>query len=125
MLGLEILAVGTAFMKKTDFGMSMVVAPTYLVHLKLQETLPFFTFGMVEYTLLLVMTLLLRWFRPLYPFSFITAVLYGFTLDGMLWVFSALPGESVALRIVWYLLGMLLCAVGGSLFLHIHCAGSL
>ena len=125
-LGLVILAVGTAFMEKADFGMSMVVAPAYLVHLKLQETLPFFTFGMAEYmlqaVLLLVMTLLLRRFRPLYLFSFITAVLYGLTLDGVLWAFSALPAESVALRIVWYLLGMLLCAVGISLFFHTYIA---
>ena len=34
-LGLVVLAVGTALMEKADFGMSMVVAPAYLLYLKL------------------------------------------------------------------------------------------
>lgn len=46
-LGLVILALGTALMEKAAFGMSMVVAPAYLLHLKLVDTLPFFSFGMV------------------------------------------------------------------------------
>ena len=31
--GMVILALGTAMMELADFGMSMVVAPAYLVHL--------------------------------------------------------------------------------------------
>ena len=63
-LGLLALAVGTALMERADFGVSMVVAPAYLLHLKLSEFWPFFTFGMAEYTfqavLVLVTMLLLR-----------------------------------------------------------------
>ncbi|MBQ9166537.1 MAG: hypothetical protein IJX71_06415, partial [Oscillospiraceae bacterium] len=85
-MGLLALAFGTALMERADFGVSMVVAPAYLVHLKLSETLPFFTFGMAEYTfqalLLVVMVVVLRRFRVSYLFSFVTAVLYGLTLDG-------------------------------------------
>ena len=33
-LGLVILAFGTALMERANFGMSMVVAPAYLLHLK-------------------------------------------------------------------------------------------
>ena len=40
-LGIVILAIGTAMMEKANFGMSMVVAPAYLLHLKLADTLPF------------------------------------------------------------------------------------
>ena len=50
-LGLWILALGTALMERANFGVSMVVAPAYLLHLKISESLPFFTFGMAEYTL--------------------------------------------------------------------------
>ena len=37
-LGLLILAVGTAFMERANFGVSMVVAPAYLLHLNNQNT---------------------------------------------------------------------------------------
>ena len=39
-IGIAVLALGTAFMKKANFGMSMVVAPAYLVHLKVSEYMP-------------------------------------------------------------------------------------
>ena len=38
-LGLIALALGTAFMEKADFGLSMVVAPPYILHLKISEFL--------------------------------------------------------------------------------------
>ncbi len=48
-LGLIIMAFGAAFTEKADFGMSMVVAPAYILHLKVSEFLPWFTFGVAEY----------------------------------------------------------------------------
>ena len=50
-LGIITLAFGTALIESADFGMSMVVAPAYLVYLKITLYLPWFTFGMAEYTL--------------------------------------------------------------------------
>lgn len=38
-IGLVTLALGTALMERADFGMSMVVAPAYLVYLKVSEYL--------------------------------------------------------------------------------------
>ena len=62
--GLLILAVSTALTERADFGVSMVIAPAYLLHLKVSQFLPFFTFGMAEYTfqalLLVVAMLVLR-----------------------------------------------------------------
>ena len=125
-LGIAILAVGTALMEKADMGMSMVVAPAYLIHLKLRGVLPFFTFGMAEYTLqallLAVMCALLKRFRPVYLFSFATAVLYGFALDGAIALFSFLPAGTIALRLVFYTAGMLLGSVAISLFFHTYLA---
>ena len=63
-LGIALLSLGTALTEYGGFGISMVVAPAYLLHLKICQTLPFFTFGVAEYTLqavvLLAMILLLR-----------------------------------------------------------------
>lgn len=43
--GMVVLALGTAMMERADFGMSMVVAPAYLVHLRILQAFPAFTFG--------------------------------------------------------------------------------
>ena len=40
--GLVFVAFGVAFMEKSDFGVSMVVAPAYLLHLKISQTYSFF-----------------------------------------------------------------------------------
>ncbi|MDO5111984.1 MAG: DUF6198 family protein [Clostridia bacterium] len=122
--GLVALAFGSAFMERADFGMSMVVAPAYLLYLKLSQTLPFFTFGMAEYALqavlLLLMTVMVRRVRLAYFFSFVTAVLYGFALDGAMALLALLPAAGTGARLVCYLVGMLLCALGVSLLFHTY-----
>ena len=47
--GLVFLALGASLTERAGFGMSMVIAPPYLLYLKLSEYLPFFTFGMSAY----------------------------------------------------------------------------
>jgi len=125
-LGIVILALGTALMEKADFGMSMVVAPAYLLHLKLSETLPFFSFGMAEYTLqaviLVLLGLMMRRFKLSYLFSFGTAVIYGAALDSMMLLTAALPAGAFVLRGAYYSLGMLLCSIGVSLLFHTYIA---
>ena len=124
LIGILTLALGTAFMTRADFGLSMVVAPAYILHLKISESLSFFTFGMAEYTLqallLLVMALILRRFRLSYLFSFVTAVIYGFTLDGFLLLAGLVPDGGMALRIAFFTVGMLLCSLGVSMMFHTY-----
>ena len=48
-LGLVIMAFAAAFTAKADFGMSMVVAPAYIIHLRVSQLLPWFSFGVAEY----------------------------------------------------------------------------
>ena len=107
-IGIAVLALGTAMMEQADFGMSMVVAPAYLLHLKVSQTLSFFSFGMAEYVfqgiLLSVMMLMLKRFRTAYLFSFITAVFYGFTLDMMLNLMGYVPCSGFAARTIFYIL---------------------
>ena len=68
--GIVLLALGTSCASAASFGLSMVVAPAYLIHLKLSPTWPGITFGVAEYivqaVLLLVLSLALRRFRPYY-----------------------------------------------------------
>ena len=124
--GLLFVAFGVAFMEKSDFGVSMVVAPAYLLHLKISETYSFFTFGMAEYTLqavlLIIMMIILRKFRLSYLFSFVTAFIYGMILDLCMMIIAGIPTDNMAMRLFLYVLGMWLCAIGISLFFHTYIA---
>ena len=119
-VGMITLAVGTAFMERADFGISMVVAPAYLIHLKVSQALPFYTFGMSEYIfqafLLILLSVVMRRFKKCYLFSFVTAVLYGITLDLTMSLVSLLPFSGMWARVVYYVLGMALCSVGVAFF---------
>lgn len=121
-VGIIAVAFGVAFMEKANFGVSMVVAPAYLLYLKLSPMYPFFTFGMAEYTLqfvlLVIMVVILRKFRLSYLFSFVTAVVYGFTLDFCMWSVKGIDAQPVWARLVMFLGGMVLCSIGISFFFH-------
>jgi uncharacterized membrane protein YczE len=123
-LGLIALALGTAFMEKADFGLSMVVAPPYILHLKISEFLPFFTFGMAQYTFQAVLVILLAVFmrkiKLSYFFSFVTAVIFGFLLDGVMLLTDMITCEGMVLRVLIYGFGMLCCTFGIALLFRTY-----
>ncbi|MBE6607025.1 MAG: hypothetical protein E7633_00510 [Ruminococcaceae bacterium] len=123
-LALIIMAFAAAFTEKADFGMSMVVAPAYIIHLKVSEILPWFTFGVAEYCfqglLVLITILVMRRFKASYLFSFVTAVLYGTLLDGAMYIISGLPDDTFIIRVLWYVLGTVFCSLAVSLFFHTY-----
>ena len=124
LLGIVLVALGVAFMERADFGVSMVVAPAYVLYRKLNPLWSIFTFGMAEYCfqalLLLVMILVIRRFRVSWLLSFATAVVYGFVLDGCMLIVSLLPADGYLFRVLWYLVGILLCAAGVSMMFHTY-----
>ncbi len=124
LIGLVVLAFGVALMEAADFGVSMVVAPAYLIYRYLNPMLPFFTFGMSEYclqaVLVLATMLLLRRFRFSWVLTFATAVLYGFILDGCMILVGLIPHSHLAIRIIFYITGVLLCSAGVSLLFHTY-----
>ena len=123
-LGLVIMAFAAAFTEKADFGMSMVVAPAYILHLKVSEFWPWFSFGVAEYVfqgvLVAVTVLVMRKFKLSYLFSFVAAVIYGTMLDLAMAVIAPLPDSAFAMRVVWYILGTVLCSFAVSLFFHTY-----
>ncbi len=125
-LGMLILPLGAAFMEAAGFGLSMVVAPAYLLHLKISRTLPFFTFGMAEYTfqalLLVALVITVKKFRPYFLFSFVTAVLYGLLLDGWMKAVALIPAFGLVSRTAYFLLGIAFCAVGVAFFFKTYVA---
>ena len=135
-LGLIILALGTALMEWGDFGMSMVVAPAYLLHLKLSQFWPVFTFGMAEYmtqaVVLVLLALVMKKFKPIYLFSFVTAVLYGVLLDVAIHVVSAMPLDQwlvalggqggLVLRVVVYSFGLVIATLSIAMLFQTYIA---
>lgn len=122
-VGIIILAFSTALMEKADFGLSMIVAPAYLIHLKVSEVLPFYTFGMSEYifqaVLLILLAMVMRKFKISYLLSFVTAIVYGFLLDGMMAVVALFPVGN-GWRIAYFVLGLTTCSLGIALLFHTY-----
>lgn len=121
-IGILTLAFGVTLMEKANLGISMVVAPAYLVSLKFD----FLTFGMAEYILqallLIVVFLLVRKFKLSYCFSFVTALIYGAVLDSFMWLIRNVPADIFLFRLSLYSIGMLFCSFGISMFFHTYLA---
>lgn len=124
LFGLICLAFGASMLVKANFGVSVVVAPAYLLHLKLSQTWDFVTFGVAEYLvqsfLLILLIPLVRRFHWSYLFSFATALCYGVVLDFMIFAIHTISLHSLSARILVFLIGLFCCAVGVSLFFHTY-----
>lgn len=117
--GLIALAIGAALMTKGNFGITMILAPSFVIHEKLATILPsWLTQGTLEYIweglLLLTMMLIVRRAKWSYLFSFVTAVIFGYMLDGCNALAAFLP-VNMLWRIVYFVLGVLVCATGVAL----------
>jgi len=123
-VGIVALAFGTALMEKADFGMSMVVAPAYLIHLKISQFFPFFSFGVSEYVfqavLLGVLSLVMRKAKRAYFLSFATAVVYGTVLDMVMSAVALFPYTGTVWRAAFYLTGLIICAIGVALLFYTY-----
>lgn len=123
-MGTFLLAFGIAMMERADFGMSVVVAPVYILYLKLSQYFPIFTFGMTEFLfqaiLLFILFVVIGKFRKYYLFSFITVILYGGILDIALKLVNAIPVTGVIWRVIFYMSGILFCATGIAFFFHTY-----
>lgn len=104
-LGQILLSFGAALITTAGFGVSMVVAPAYLI----SERVPFLTFGMAEYSfqalLLCVFCIVMGRFRAKYLLSFVTAFIYGCLLDGFLALCAVGAPYGIAARIALFVLG--------------------
>lgn len=124
LIGLWLLAWGTALTAWADLGISMVVAPAYVLHLAMSDIWPWFTFGIGEYvlqaTVLVIIMILLRKMKLRYFLSFLVAIFYGFILDlGMAATGRLLPETAeIPLRIAVYVAGDLAVCSGIALILR-------
>ena len=120
LMGLVLLAFGASLMTRADFGLSMIVAPAFII----SEFSSFMTFGMAEYLfqalLLILLVVFVRRFKFTYLLSFLTAVLYGMMLDGCLCLLSFLGEINIAVRITFYFIGLFTTALGVAFMFHTY-----
>lgn len=123
LLGILCMAAGVACVSASNFGYSMIVAPAYLLFAKLGGLI---SFGTAEYLfqgmLLIVMCLCVRRFRVQYLFSFVTAVVYGYTFDLMLWLVGFVPSGGLPERILLFAVGTGFISISVALFVRTYLA---
>ena len=117
LLSILILSFAVAMVAAAGFGVSMIVAPAYILSLKV----PFLTFGQSEYivqaVLFVVFCALMGRVKLVYFSSFLTCLLYGAVLDLWRLVIPLLnpavtePGSmAMPVRIALFVAGVLLTA---------------
>ena len=117
------LTLAVAMMAAADFGVSMIVAPAYI----LSRKFTFLTFGQWDYltqgVLFIIFCLAVKKFKFTYFVSFLTCVIYGTILD--MWRAAipllnpeiTVPGSmAMPTRIVLFALGEMLTAITVMLF---------
>ena len=118
-----LLSFAVAMVSAADFGVSMIVAPAYIISQKLS----FLSFGQGEYLvqsiLFIVFCILMKKVKLVYLSSFATCLIYGAVLDLWRKVIPVLnpditaPGSmGMPLRIVLFAAGMLLTSFSVMLF---------
>ena len=116
LLGVLLCALGVALATKANFGLSMIAAPPYIIHIFMENFFPWYSQGTSEYiwqgVLLLAMCIIVRRFRVKYLLTFVCAVIFGLAVDGFLWL---LGGSAVyatlAARIIAFIVSEIITAV--------------
>ena len=85
LLGNVLCALGVALCTKESFGLSMLAAPPYILHIVISKFLPWYSQGISEYAwqimIMLLMCLLVKKFSPKYLLSFVTVIFFGALID--------------------------------------------
>ena len=116
-IGLLLLSLGTCLATKADFGVSMIAAPAYLIHILLTKTISvYFTFGrceiMLEALVIIIMCIILKKFRFGYLFSLMAGVIYGIFLDMWIFIFGNFEVVSYVSRVIIFALAQIVTAYG-------------
>ena len=124
LLGVIFVAIGVAICSKANLGVSMIAAPAFVVREALASVWDGITVGVVEYALqgvlLLLLCLLIRRFNWRYLLAFAVAVLYGYTLDLVLWIMAPISFDAGWLRWVMLFVGDLITALGVACFFRTY-----
>lgn len=123
-IAISTLALGSTLMVHAKLGVSVVVAPAYILSLNFIDALPFFTYGFAQYAiqavLLILLTFVLRRFHWTYMGSFFTAFLFGLLLDFYLFLMKDINLISLASQILFFSVGLLITGISIGLFFRTY-----
>ena len=120
-IGLVCISFATALMAKSGFGLSMVVAPAYV----LADAIPFLTVGrccyIIQGILLVTIVILNRRFQPSYLLAFLSAFLFGSMVDFCTnIILVGIISPTLGQRIVYFCSGELINSLAIALFFHTY-----
>lgn len=122
--GVLLISIGVFLVTKGGFGVSMIVAPAYTIHLALSHILKWYSFGTSEYilqaVLLAVMCLVIRKFNRRFLLSFLTAVIYGYILDLWFFLFGSEAFTTLPARITSLACGIVVTSLAVALFFRTY-----
>lgn len=105
--GVFILGLATSLMSKAGFGVSMVVAPAYVIADKVEIISAGTMCYIKQGTLIVLTSIIMGRFRLTYLFSFISAVLFGLSVDFFgEYVLGFISQPGLAQRVILFLLGL-------------------
>ncbi len=117
-------SLGVCFATKSGFGVSMVVAPSFVLFNKISQLFPSVTYGMVEYLfqafVILLTALVVKRFKWKYVLSFATAIIYSALLDFWRGVFGAQIYTLMSHRILACAAGMIIVSFAVALYLRTY-----
>ena len=124
LLGTILCSLGVCLSAKSGFGVSMVVAPAFVISNYLSGSLglTFFTFGNTEYIVqglfIVAIIIVVGKFKIKYPLAFATGVIYGLMLDGWRLIFGTAPETVLYLQIIYMILGAVITSFAIALYLR-------
>lgn len=122
--GILFVSFGVAMCKKADLGVSMIAAPTFIVHEAISPIFPFISVGTTEYIvqgiLLIMLCITVRRVDWKYLLAFAVAVIYGYSLDLFIFLLRDLTVSSVVARYLMLLSGDIVVGFGVACFFHTY-----
>ena len=122
--GTVFVALGVAICSKANLGVSMIAAPTFVVHDAVAALFPALSVGVVEYILqgiiLCILCAAIRKVDWRFLFAFAAAVAYGYVLDLFVWLLGPAPIASYWLQWVCLLAGDCITALGVACFFRTY-----
>ncbi len=126
-LALLTLSFAVCMSAAADFGISMIVAPAYIM----SQKFTIFTFGQWDYilqgVLFIAFCICMKRAKPLYLVSFLTCVIYGTLIDMWRIIIPHFNPEITApgsmdtpIRILYFVLGMIMTGVAVAMFFRTY-----
>ena len=111
--GLFLMSLGISFAIRSNLGITPISCPPYVLsHYFTNWTLGQLTVGM-HITMIIAQVIILRKEFPKYQYSQIfVSFLFGFLIDGSMWLTQSVTAPNYAVQILYVLLGSLLVSIG-------------